>query len=123
MVTKEEVEKVAGLAKLEFAPSEIESLTEELNNVLGYIDQLKEVDVRDVAPLENMNEAFSLSESTPLRADLVQPSVPVEAALKNAPKSADRYFLVPKVLATEVKAARPIAGVQNGDFEDEEEMF
>jgi aspartyl-tRNA(Asn)/glutamyl-tRNA(Gln) amidotransferase subunit C len=91
--------------------------------VLGYIDQLKEVDVRDVAPLENMNEAFSLSESTPLRADLVQPSVPVEAALKNAPKSADRYFLVPKVLATEVKAARPIAGVQNGDFEDEEEMF
>lgn len=108
MVTKAEVEKVASLAKLAFAPDEIESLTSELNSVLGYIDQLKELDVTNVAPLENMNEAFesmSGEGAMNLRADMTQPCLTVEEALRNAPKSADNYFLVPKVLAMEAKTA------------------
>ncbi len=100
MVTKIEVEKVATLAKLEFSESELEALTGELNNVLGYIDQLTELDVSSVAPLENMNEAV---EQSALRKDEVRPSLKVTEALKNAPKAADNYFLVPKVLAQEVK--------------------
>ena len=106
MVTKEEVQKVADLAKLEFAPSELESLTGELNNILGYIDQLKELDVTNVLPLENLNEAFEHGSST-LRADVERDCLPVEDALQNAPKAADGYLLVPKVLATEVKAPIP----------------
>ncbi len=115
MVTKEEVQKVADLAKLEFAPSELESLTSELNNVLGYIDQLKELDVTNVAPLENLNEAFEgalENGSSTLRADVLRDSLPVEEALKNAPKAADHYFLVPKVLATEGK---PVAAEKEED--------
>jgi len=100
MVSIEEVKKVAGLAKLEFGEDELESLTSELNNVLGYIDQLKEVDVSGIAPLENMNEAV---EKSALRTDAVRPSLSSQEALKNAPKAADNYFLVPKVLAQEVK--------------------
>ena len=101
MVTREEVRKVADLAKLEFQTEELDALTTELNNVLGYIDQLRELNVTDVEPLENLNEGH---EQVILRKDEVRPSLSVRKALKNAPKSADNYFLVPKVLQQEVKA-------------------
>jgi aspartyl-tRNA(Asn)/glutamyl-tRNA(Gln) amidotransferase subunit C len=115
MVTKEEVKKVADLAKLEFASEELDSLTSELNSVLGYIDQLKELDVTNVEPLENMNETV---EQAALRKDVVRDSLPVAEALLNAPKSADNYFLVPKVLAREVNTST----VQE-TMEDEEDEF
>ncbi len=117
MVTKQEVQKVADLAKLEFAPSELESLTGELNTILGYIDQLKELDVTNVAPLENLNEAFEHG-STSLRADVKRECLPVEDALRNAPKAADGYFLVPKVLNTEPKTI-PIRQITEEEDLDE----
>lgn len=100
MVTRTEIEKIAKLAKLEFTEPEFDALTGELNNVLGYIDQLKELDVTNVKPLENLNEAI---EESALRADVREASLPVDEALKNAPKAADNYFLVPKVLEQTVK--------------------
>ncbi len=117
MVTKEEVQKVADLAKLEFAPSELESLTGELNSILGYIDQLKELDVTNVEPLANLNEAFEHG-SPGLRADVERDCLPVEDALRNAPKAADGYFLVPKVLATEVKITAVPSVEDDDEFED-----
>ncbi len=123
MVTKDEVQKVADLAKLEFAPSELESLTGELNNILGYIDQLKELDVSNVAPLENLNEAFEGTlpgGANTLRSDVLRGSLPVEDALRNAPKAADGYFLVPKVLATDAKQT---AVHEPTEDDDEEEMY
>ena len=101
MVTKSDVQKVADLAKLEFAEEELETLTTELNSVLGYIDQLRELDVTTVAPLENLNEEV---EQSMLRKDETTASLTVEDALRNAPKAADGYFLVPKVLAQETKS-------------------
>src|ERR1035437_2192991 len=101
MVTTNEVKKVADLAKLEFTEPELAELTGEMNHILGYIDQLKEVDVSNVEPLENLNEGVGQSA---LRRDVMRPSLTVEQALSNAPKSADGYFLVPKVLAQEAKA-------------------
>jgi aspartyl-tRNA(Asn)/glutamyl-tRNA(Gln) amidotransferase subunit C len=118
MVTKAEVQKVADLAKLEFASSELESLTGELNNILGYIDQLKELDVTNIAPLENLNEAFEHG-SSGLRADRERECLPVEDALRNAPNAADGYFLVPKVLVTEVKAS----AIQNLSEDEEDELL
>ena len=100
MVTKEEVLHVAKLAKLEFNDEELDTLTTELNSVIGYVDQLKEVNVDNVQPLENLNEAM---EENALRSDVERPSLNVAGALKNAPKSGDNYFLVPKVLQQEVK--------------------
>jgi len=122
MVTKEEVQKVADLAKLEFSQSELESLTGELNNILGYIDQLKELDVTNAAPLENLNEAFEGTlehGSSGLRADVERKCLPVEDALRNAPKAADGYFLVPKVLAAEVKTP----AIQYLSEDEEEELL
>ena len=100
MVTKEEVLHVAKLAKLEFNDDELDTLTTELNSVIGYVDQLKEVNVDNVQPLENLNEAM---EENALRSDVERPSLEVAEALKNAPKAGDNYFLVPKVLQQEVK--------------------
>jgi aspartyl-tRNA(Asn)/glutamyl-tRNA(Gln) amidotransferase subunit C len=100
MITKETVVNVAKLAKLELAESEIGKMTEDLNNVITYIDQLTEVDVSNVQPLENINEGV---EKNVFRKDEVIPSLPVGEALKNAPKAADNYFLVPKVLQQEIK--------------------
>jgi aspartyl-tRNA(Asn)/glutamyl-tRNA(Gln) amidotransferase subunit C len=100
MVTKEEVLHVAKLAKLEFNEEELDTLTTELNSVIGYVDQLKEVNVDGIEPLENLNEKM---EENAMREDLEQPSLVVARALQNAPKSGDNYFLVPKVLQQEVK--------------------
>jgi aspartyl-tRNA(Asn)/glutamyl-tRNA(Gln) amidotransferase subunit C len=116
MVQPDEVKKVADLAKLEFAATELAELTGEMNHILGYIDLLKEVDVSNVEPLENLNEDV---EQMVLRPDAMRPSLTVEQALSNAPKSADGYFLVPKVLAQEAKAyvKTDIVG------DEEEELF
>lgn len=95
MVTKKDVEKIADLARLQFSETEVEGFTGDLNNILNYVDQLKEVDVTGVEPLENMNEAM---ESNVLRKDEVGDSLLQAEALKNAPKAADGFFLVPKVI-------------------------
>ena len=95
MVTRENVEHIAKLARLDFSAEEYEKLTSDMNNVLGYIDQLKELDVSNIEPLENINES---AEKNNFRVDTSAPSLSVEEALKNAPKAADGYFLVPKVI-------------------------
>ena len=112
MVTKDDVKHIAILARLEFNDSEIEGYTGDLNNILGYIDQLKEVDVSGVAPLENINESV---ETNVFRADIAGASVSREEALKNAPKAADGYFLVPKV----IEQVKSVVVVD----EDEDEEF
>jgi aspartyl-tRNA(Asn)/glutamyl-tRNA(Gln) amidotransferase subunit C len=50
MLNKEEVRKVATLARLELSDEEIDVLTPQLSNILNYIDQLKEVDTTDILP-------------------------------------------------------------------------
>jgi aspartyl-tRNA(Asn)/glutamyl-tRNA(Gln) amidotransferase subunit C len=95
MITRSDTEKIAKLARLEFSDSEYETLTGELNNVIGYIDQLKELDVSSVEPLENINESVVVNA---FRKDEANPSLTTQEALKNAPKSGDGFFLVPKVI-------------------------
>jgi aspartyl-tRNA(Asn)/glutamyl-tRNA(Gln) amidotransferase subunit C len=95
MVTEDDVQIIAKLARLEFKESEVDAYTTDLNNVLGYIDQLKEVDVTGVAPLENVNETVELND---FRKDEFIATTSRDEALKNAPKAADGYFLVPKVI-------------------------
>ena len=102
MVTKNDVEKIAELARLQFTPEETEGFTGDLNNILNYIDQLKQVDVSGVAPLENVNES---AEVNVLRKDEAAESLLQAEALKNAPKAADGFFLVPKVIAQTSGAA------------------
>lgn len=95
MITRKDTEHIAQLARLEFSEAEVDQLTGELNNIIGYVGQLNELDVTNVEPLENINEAV---QTNVFRPDESKPSLSTEEALKNAPKSADGFFLVPKVI-------------------------
>ena len=92
-LTREEVLNVAKLARLKFAPEEIEKFQVELNEILGYIDMLNEINTDEVKPLIQVND-----EVNNLREDKVKESLSVGEALANAPDSEDGTFIVPKVV-------------------------
>ena len=92
-LSREEVLKIANLARLEFKDEEIEKFQHELNDILKYIDILGELDTSDVEPLLHTNEMQNI-----LRDDFVKESVSPELATKNAPQSDEGTFIVPKVV-------------------------
>jgi aspartyl-tRNA(Asn)/glutamyl-tRNA(Gln) amidotransferase subunit C len=88
-----DVARVAHLARLSLTPDEERQMGAQLENVLQYIEQLKKVDVSGV---EATAHAFPLVNVT--RPDEVRPSIPHEEAMRNAPKSSDGLFIVPKIV-------------------------
>lgn len=92
-VTINEVDKIAQLAKLKFSEDEKGKLQKDLNQVLGYIEHLNELDLENVEPLENINETENV-----MREDEVKPWLTTEEALKNAPSKTQKFFKVPKVI-------------------------
>ncbi|NOX18130.1 MAG: Asp-tRNA(Asn)/Glu-tRNA(Gln) amidotransferase subunit GatC [Chlorobi bacterium] len=94
-VTREEVLKIAGLAKLRIPDEKLDKYTEDLNSILGYMEKLNELDTSEVEPL-----LHPLEGSAVFREDEPRPSVSTEEALKNAPDKTDAHFKVPKVIKT-----------------------
>ena len=92
-ITRRDVEKVALLARLRLTDAELETMTEELGQIVGYVDQLSEVDTSDVAPMAHAIELANV-----FKDDAVAPSLPREEALANAPHHDERGYLVPAVL-------------------------
>lgn len=93
MVTIQDVEKIAQLAKLKFNEEEKAKLQKDLNGILEYIDQLNELKLDNVEPLENINETENIA-----REDKAEPWLKTDEALKNAPDKTHTYFKVPKVI-------------------------
>lgn len=93
-VSKEEVKKIAELARLEFSESEIEKYTVEMNNILGYVEKLNELDTSKVEPLSHPIENTNV-----FRDDKIIPSTERDEALKNAPDKTSEHFKVPKVIS------------------------
>jgi aspartyl-tRNA(Asn)/glutamyl-tRNA(Gln) amidotransferase subunit C len=92
-ITRAEVEHVARLARLALGEDELESLTGQMDAILGYVDQLNELDTEGIIPT-----AHAVPMENAFREDLVKPSLGVEAALDNAPDSGNGCFRVPKVI-------------------------
>ena len=92
-ITREEVEHVAKLARLEITDAEKEAFSQQLSAILTYVEQLRAVDTTGVEPTATVVEQTNV-----FREDRVQPSLPVEKALSNAPESHDGYFVVPKII-------------------------
>ncbi len=92
-ITKADVEYVASLAHLSPDEPTKERLVREMGEILGYIDKLNELDTDSIEPTMH-----ALVMTNVLRDDVVAPSLPRDAALRNAPKSDDAYFLVPRIL-------------------------
>jgi aspartyl-tRNA(Asn)/glutamyl-tRNA(Gln) amidotransferase subunit C len=92
-IDKETVDKIAHLARLEFGNEEKESMIKDMNNMIGFIEKLNELDTTNVEPLIYMSDEVNV-----LREDEVKPEITQEEALKNAPKKDSDYFKVPKVI-------------------------
>lgn len=92
-ISKEEVEYVAHLARLEFGAEEVEKFTRQLDKILSYIDKLNQADTTGVEP---MTHAMPMANA--FREDIVTPSLTNDASLANAPETRAGSFRVPKVI-------------------------
>lgn len=90
-LSRGDVEHVATLAALSLAPGEAEAMTRDLAAIVGYIEQLAELDTSDVLPTAMVVEVSGSA----LRADEVVPSLPRDETLAQAPRSGEDGFLVP----------------------------
>jgi aspartyl-tRNA(Asn)/glutamyl-tRNA(Gln) amidotransferase subunit C len=92
-LTLEAVRHVAELAHLRFSPEELERLRGELEGILTHINQLQEVDTAAIPPTAQVIEV-----TTVLRQDAVRPSLPVDVALRNVPRTEENFIEVDAVL-------------------------
>ena len=102
-VTRNDVEHIAKLARLNFSEEEKEKLTRELNEILKYMEKLDELDTTNVEPLSNVSELFPPGVGM-MRDDNVKPSLPRDEALMNAPDKTEKFFKVPKVIGGQGEA-------------------
>jgi aspartyl-tRNA(Asn)/glutamyl-tRNA(Gln) amidotransferase subunit C len=94
-ITREEVLRIAELARLQFSERELEAFTAQFQRILEYVEKLKEIDIEGVEPTSHV---FSEAAGEGLRADTAIPSLPTAEALKNAPDPGQDHFRVPGVL-------------------------
>ncbi len=92
-VSIKDVEHIAELARLKFSEEELQSFTEQMNEILTYVEKLNELDTENVEPLSHPVESNNV-----FREDEVKKSVSTEEALKNAPEKDEQFFKVPKVI-------------------------
>lgn len=87
------VRKIASLARIAVTDDQVEAMVPELNNILGWIEQLGEVDTSAVQPMTAV-----IPNLLRLRDDVVTDGDVRDAVLKNAPQAEQGFFTVPKVI-------------------------
>ena len=89
-VSKKEVEKIASLARLSLSEKELESRTNDMNNILNYMDSLNEINTDGVEELLNVHDM-----NNSLREDAYSNSISKKDVLKNSPSKNENYIEVP----------------------------
>jgi aspartyl-tRNA(Asn)/glutamyl-tRNA(Gln) amidotransferase subunit C len=105
-VSDEQVLGVAALANLELTPEELPAMGRDLNAILGYIAQLNELDVANIAPMAQVSEiipkiipdADAQAADTPLRDDTPVPCLERAPVMQAAPETDGAFFKVPQVI-------------------------
>ena len=92
-LSRADVEKVSLLGRLLLSEAELDTMTAQLGRVVGYVEQLGEVQTENVQPM-----AHALDMHNVFRDDVLRASLPREAALANAPKRDGECYRVPAVL-------------------------
>ena len=92
-ITKEEVEQVARLARLELQPEEVTRITTQLDAILGYVAKLDELDTDGVAVTTHSQALVNA-----FREDEVRESLPRDKALTNGPRDNGESFVVPRII-------------------------
>jgi len=87
------IEKISGLAYLEFGEEEKEKIRKDLEQILSFIEMLNELDTENVEPLVYLSDKTRV-----LREDRVETTISHEEALMNAPERSGGFFRVPKVI-------------------------
>lgn len=93
MISEEQVEHVARLARLVLQPEEKRLFTEQLNAILSYMEQLNEVPTDAVEPTAHVLDLANV-----FRNDIADKTQSVEDTLANAPETAHHYFVVPRIV-------------------------
>ena len=99
-ITLDQVRHVAKLSRLALDESRLEKFTTQLASILGYVAKISEVDVTGVEPM-----AHALPIHNVFREDIVEPSLPLEKVLENAPDSDGPFFKVPKIIGGDEDSA------------------
>ena len=92
-IEKDDVKHVAQLARLKLTEKEINYFAKQLDSIINYIDQLKEVDISNVEPTTHV-----LPIQNVFREDTIQPSLKTKDTLKNAPSKENEFFKVPRII-------------------------
>jgi aspartyl-tRNA(Asn)/glutamyl-tRNA(Gln) amidotransferase subunit C len=92
-IDRDTVARIAHLARIKVPDAELDGLADELNNILGWIEQLNEVDTDGVQPMTSVVDAVA-----PKRKDEVTDGGYPERVTANAPDHADGFYTVPKVV-------------------------
>jgi aspartyl-tRNA(Asn)/glutamyl-tRNA(Gln) amidotransferase subunit C len=92
-ITKQEVDHVAKLARLEFSEEEKDRFAEQLSNILTYMEKLNKLDTKGVEPTAHVLDIRNV-----MRDDVPAASLPQERALANAPEKAAGHYKVPKII-------------------------
>ena len=93
MITDKTMDEIEILAKLHLTEDEKEKSRQDLQQMLDYVDMMKQLDTSHVEPLTHIFPIKNV-----FREDVVLESTPKEELLKNAPKEKDGQFLVPKTI-------------------------
>lgn len=92
-ITKNDILKVAALARLDLTPEELDRFSKDLAQILTYVEQIQKVDTEGIVPQSQFIKAENV-----FRSDSIRPSLPRSEALANAPDRDEEYFRVPRVL-------------------------
>jgi aspartyl-tRNA(Asn)/glutamyl-tRNA(Gln) amidotransferase subunit C len=93
MIDKEQVKRIAQLARLKLSEEEATNFTGQLGSIIEFVKQLDEVDTSKVGPTCYIEPSHD-----PTRADVERPSLPQEEILRNGPKVKKGFFAIPKVI-------------------------
>jgi aspartyl-tRNA(Asn)/glutamyl-tRNA(Gln) amidotransferase subunit C len=93
MISETQVEHVARLARLALHADEQRVLTEQLNTILTYMEQLNEVPTEAVEPTSHVLDLLNV-----MRDDTVRQTLSADEALANAPETAQHFFVVPRIV-------------------------
>ncbi|MDJ0746254.1 MAG: Asp-tRNA(Asn)/Glu-tRNA(Gln) amidotransferase subunit GatC [Xenococcaceae cyanobacterium MO_167.B27] len=96
MIDREQVKKVAHLARLNITSEEEEQFTTQLNSILDYFEQLSELDTENVPPTTRAIEVSNIT-----RPDELEPFHSKDALLASAPEQEGQYFRVPQIMASD----------------------
>ena len=99
-ISPQQVRHVARLARLALNDDELERFGAQLESILGYVAKIDQADVTGVEPM-----AHAANLKNVLRDDVVEPALPAERVLQNAPETDGPFFKVPKVIGGDEDSA------------------